>query len=62
MEKKNVGRPKKDHKDKLVTLNLRISSTDRELLRKLTDKQGNISDTDTLRRLIRKEAAKEKIE
>jgi len=55
MEEQKIqrGRPKKENAEKIVTLNLRISETDRDKLRDITNQQGNISDTDTIRRWIR---------
>jgi hypothetical protein len=52
-EKKAKGRPKKIDAEELVTLNLRVTKTDRDKLRDITEEQGNISDTDTIRRFIR---------
>ena len=53
MEKKKAGRPKKEGADKTVTLNLRLKESEREYLRSITKREGNISDTDTIRRWIR---------
>ena len=52
-EQKKKGRPKKENAEKIVTLNLRVSETDRDKLRDITEAEGNISDTDTIRRWIR---------
>lgn len=52
-EKKPKGRPKKTDAEELVTLNLRVTKTDRNKLKDITEDQGNISDTDTIRRFIR---------
>lgn len=52
-EKKSKGRPKKDNAEEQVTLNLRLTKSDRDKLKDITDAEGNVSDTDTIRRFIR---------
>jgi len=50
------GRPPKEGQLRNVSLNLRLTGEDRELLRLLTEKLDESSDTQTIIKLIRKEA------
>lgn len=56
MNTKKRGRPKKEKTSYPIAISFRLSSEDRLMLRMVTKKNGNASDTDTIRRLIRKEA------